>query len=155
MARECRYKPELHEGTLQLIGEVYGAHSAGGGSVNLLDVVRLFQVKLTPPQEDKLRERGGILFSPDAEGSGTFENEGRRLKFHKSGITITVPAVLKGTYLAFPTNFNLMFDRSNTIRARKLFFRAHLESIQANQNRIDIDLNGDNFDQCIIHEPEE
>jgi hypothetical protein len=153
MARESQYRPDLHEPVLELIRRIAEAHAAGAGPIRLLEVVQLFGASLEPDQEAALRERGDLLLRPETESQGSFENGGSEVKFRKSGITVTIPRLVKGTYHSLPDSARLMFHPTHTIHGGLLFFRAKLEAIHADQERIDVDLSGDSYDQRIIHRP--
>jgi hypothetical protein len=154
MARESQYRPDLHEPVLELIRRLGEAHAAGEGTISLLEIVQLFGATLEPDEEAMLRERGDLLLRAETESQGRFENGGSEVKFKKRGVTVTVPRLVKGTYLSFPDRAHFTFDTEHTIQGGLLFFRASLEDIQADQERIEIDLSGDSFDQRIIHRPQ-
>jgi hypothetical protein len=153
MAKESQYRPDLHEPALQLIRRIVEEHAAGVGQIGLLEIVELFGATLKPDEEAKLRKRGDLLLRPETESRGRFENRGGEVKFSKSGITVTVPSLVAGTYRSRPDGVHLAFDRDSTIYGGVLFFRVKLEEIRVDEERIDIHLTDDDYNQSIIHRP--
>jgi len=153
MAKGPQYRPDLHEPALQLIRRIVEEHAAGAGQIGLLEIVELFGATLKPDEEAKLRERGDLLLRPETEARGRFENRGREVKFTKSGITVTVPSLVSGTYRSRPDEVQLVFDRDSTIYGGVLFFRVRLEEIRVDEERIDVHMSDDAYDQSLIHRP--
>lgn len=151
MAREDQYRPELHEPTLQLIGDVWNAHQQNG-EINLLDVVRLFAPEIEPDDEARIRSRGTVRFQGTSASGGKFSNQGPEVKVKKSIATITVPPALAGTYRASETEFTLTFDPQRTVSGKALLFNIKLETVSANQALIDVEMSNTGFSQRIIHQ---
>jgi hypothetical protein len=151
MAREIIHQPELHEPVLQLIRQIAQAHRAGSGQIGLFATVQLFGLPLKPEEEAMLQQRGDLVLRKESGSQGSFENQGSELKFKQGLATVTVPRLVNGTYLSLRDSVSLTFDPSHTISGRVLFVQVKLEDIRADQERLDIDLSGDAFDQTIIH----
>jgi hypothetical protein len=153
MAKESPYRPDLHEPALQLIRRIGEEHATGAGQIGLLEIVQLFGATLKPDEEAKLRKRGDVLLRSETESGGRLENRGGEVKFSKSGVTVTVPSLVAGTYRSRPDGVHLAFDRESTIYGGVLFFRVKLEEIRVDEERIEIHMSDDAYDQSIIHRP--
>lgn len=138
---------------MKLIGQVHEAHSAGSGRIDLLEVVRMFAVQLKPEHEEKVRQRGDLAFTRSDDSSGAFENDGPRMEFKVSVATIKVPKLLSGTYVSSADSFKLMLASDHTITGHYLLFKKSLKSVAADQDRIDVDISGQEYDRCYIHKP--
>jgi len=151
MVRECRLMPEIHKGVLALMEKVKVIHGIGAGSLPVLDLFRLLDFQLESTDITKIEQRGAIVMTRTSVSEGRFENRGEKLKLKHAGVTITIPELIAGTYVALPGSISMCFDSQYTISGGVLFFSAKLEDIHASKHRIDIDLSGDSFDQCIVH----
>jgi hypothetical protein len=139
---------------MRLIKQIHDTHTAGGGRIPLIDVVRLFPAQLTPEDEQKLMSRRYIVFTPNSPGGGAFSNQGPELKFKQGPAEATVPTLLQGTYTSAQNNFVLAFDPNHTATSKLVIFNGpKLEKVSANEVRADVGLSGDGYDQCIIHNP--
>jgi hypothetical protein len=143
--------PDIHDKVMNLISLVYTMHNAGQGSLLLLELVELFNLPITDDEQIQLNTRNVVNFKSTSPSGGTFENDGAKESFKHDLITVTVPSTISGTYLSFPTSLSLVFSDKNTISGGALFFKAEVQEVDANQYKVDLDLSGDAFDQCIIH----
>ncbi len=153
MAKEPTHKPGLHQPVMDTIATIQNAHTNGGGALSLEGTVRLFAPELTAADAALLAARGAIELTPTDATNGTFVNSGQTVKVSRSGITVTVPAQLRGTYESGPENFRLTFDPLHTIEGGMLFVKVKLEQISANSQTLSVNLSGGSFDQYIVHAP--
>ncbi|MBS1954392.1 MAG: hypothetical protein JST89_09400 [Cyanobacteria bacterium SZAS-4] len=151
MSRKCRLIPDIHEKVLALISRVNEIHTLGTGALILSELLNAFGVVLTNAEIDTLKQRDLVLLKKTSETGGTFENVGPLAVVKHSSVTISVPGRISGTYLSFPGSCSFVFADDTTISGSAFVFRVKLQEIDANLYKVDVDLSGDAFDQCIIH----
>lgn len=151
MSRKCRLMPGIHEKVLSLISRVTQIHRLGTGALVLSELLDTFGVVLTNSEIDSLKQRDLVFLKKTSETGGTFENVGPIAVVKHSSLTISVPSRLSGTYLSFPGSCSFVFADDTTISGSAFVFRVKLQEIDANLYKVDVDLSGDAFDQCIIH----
>lgn len=151
MSRKCKVMPGIHEKVLSLINRVTDIHEQGSGALILSELLNTFGVVLTDAEIDLLKQRDSVLLKRTSETSGTFENVGPLTVVKHSSVTISVPISLSGTYLSFPGSCSFVFADDTTISGSAFVFRVKLQEIDANLYKVDVDLSGEAFDQCIIH----
>lgn len=151
MARDPLVKPELHQPILDTIARIQAAHQAGGGGFPLTDLVRLFAPSMNAEDTALVARRGDLVLTPGSGGQGSFTNTGEPVQTNRSGVTVTIPATVRGTYESTADTFRLAFDRDQTLSGRVLLFTVRLEQIRADQRVVDVILSNDTFNQTIIH----
>ena len=154
MAVECIERPELRKPVLGLIKKVSKAHAAGEFTIELADLFAAFGLTLEETEFDKLRERGGVAFTPNADEQGEFLNEGTEAQLATGeGITIVVPETLSGTYITSPGALTLKFDKGAALRGCKRVFVLICQDIikiEADEHQLYIDLPGEMYDLCFV-----
>lgn len=153
MSRECRIMPELHEEIVNLINLVQTIHAHGEGRISIALLSSVFGAHLSDVLLEQLLERGDLVLRKTSESGGNVTNEGQRIEFTVPPAHFTVPEAVRGSYFVQPGGAGLSFDSDHTIVGKVLFFSAKLEDIRCDMHRMDIDVSGDSFDQCIIHSP--
>jgi hypothetical protein len=151
MSKQCRLMPEIHPQVMKLIADVYNCHTAGQGILQMTELISLFGADIEKSDLNKIGARGPITLIKTSANGGTFKNEGSAFEFKSNGITLKVPSLIEGNYISFADNLSLAFSDSYTLVGSVFVFSAKVKDIDANQSRIDIDVSGDSFDQCIIH----
>lgn len=151
MSRECHIMPELHDRVISFILRLHQSHDAGIGKLRIEEVIQLLGAELHPEVATQLRHRGDLSFKRDDETGGTFANIGDELSFFLPPAHFKIPAEVSGSYLISPDAVSLSFDSTHTVVGRVFLFAAKLQDIRCDLHRLDVDLSGDSFDQCIIH----
>ena len=129
-------KARLKQSTLALIGRVRQLHSEGGGSLSVSDLVEL--VGFTFPAE--VVGRGELALVALNAQSGTFEQCGTRSLFSQRGLRIEVPDRVAGRYRLDGSRLSLQFDADATVVGKKLFVRAVLRGLSADEHGFEIDI---------------
>ena len=165
--------PELKMPVLELMRVMRAHHLAGGGEVALLDLVAVLGFRLDEQTRELLDSRGALCLEPypaDAEaplstgdGAGEFSNLGAPVEIvcqvtvpllGKQPLRITVPERLAGDYLALDSSWMLRFDADAslcaTLRLPLARLRRRLEKVTATPQRVDVDIEGREFDQVIL-----
>lgn len=152
MTVECIERPELKTPVWNLIQKVSKSHQKGAFSMSLIDVLETLGLTLDKEQWDKLRGRGQINFTPQSESTGQFSNEGERQEIETGeGLTLVVPAALRGEYSTATDSLTLTFAKGAALRACKRVFVLICEDvvkIEASEHRLYVDLPGDKYDLC-------
>jgi hypothetical protein len=143
--------PGIHDNVMSLIARLYTLHTAGAGTLSVLDIADLFGLALDQLQRSEISQRSTISFTKTSDNGGNFENDGTAITFKQNLLTVSVPPEVMGTYLSFPNSLTLLFSAENTIAGGALFFKATLQELDANQYKLDVDFSSDALDQCIIH----
>jgi hypothetical protein len=150
---QCELRPDLKQGTLEMIESLQTVQHQGQGTMPLRKLFDSFGVQLTPQQQQDLAKRGDIQFATTGETTGTFVNRGQKIKLDLEDATIHIPADVNGKYDSTGGNFAFHFTPGHALTACKFIFCADFENIQADTKRIDVDLAGTAFDSCIVFEP--
>jgi hypothetical protein len=154
MPVECIERPELREPVLGLIKKVSGAHVNGEFTLELAELFAAFGLTLDATEADKLRARGAVSFTPNAEGDGDFINEGAEQQLATGeGVTIVVPETLAGAYRTTASSLTLKFNEGAALRGCKRVFVLICQDIikiKADEHQLYIDLPGEMYDLCFV-----
>ena len=146
----CQVRPDLKEGTYELIDELHEITEEGHGSISFKELLATFGIPLTPEQEHEVAGRGDVTFDP---GDRNFVNKGKKLKLDVQGVSLTVPEEVSGHYESSDDTFKFHFDPGHTLKACQGFFCINTENIDGNRKGINVDMQGTLFDSCILFEP--
>jgi hypothetical protein len=129
-------KAKLKQATLQLIARVNEIHRAGGGALPLNEIVELSGAQA--PVD--LTKREPVQFQSRNERGGVFSNRGSKLGFNTSGIAVEVPEKIEGEYEVGPDRLVLQFVPDATITGKKLFVKATLRGVTADERGVEVDV---------------
>jgi len=168
--------PELRAPVIELMRVMREHHLAGGGEVALLDLVAVLGFRLDDQTRELLRGRGALRLvpygaeaaepgDPAGDGAGEFSNVGAPVEIvcyitlpvlGRQPLKITVPERLAGDYLALESSWMLRFDAEASLNAALRLplarIRRRLEKVTATPQRVDVDVEGREFDQVILLE---
>src|SRR5689334_13646296 len=110
MLVECVARPELREPVHELIQRVAQEHRGGAFQIPLTEMFAAFGLSLGEAEQNKLRGRGDLSFTPTGASYGDFTNEGRQQELATGqGLTLVVPEKLAGTYVTTKGSLTLKF----------------------------------------------
>lgn len=154
MLVECIPRPELREPVLGLIKQVNDAHAGGEFPMVLSELFAAFGLTLGEAEEGKLRSRGAVVFTPNGDSHGEFDNRGAEQQLDTGeGLTIVVPEQLAGSYITTESSLTLKFDTGKALRGCKRIFVLICQDIikiDADEHKLYIDLPGEKYDLCFV-----
>lgn len=130
-------KTKLKQATLHFIARVNEIHHAGAGSLPISEIIRLTGFQAAPAE---LEEREPVRFQARDERGGTFSNRGSKLSFSTSGLAVEVPERIEGEYEVDAQRLVLQFDPNATIIGKKLFVKATLRGVTADEHGVEVDI---------------
>jgi hypothetical protein len=122
--------------------QILTLHQAGGGKVTLLDFARTMGFKIKAETEQMLRDRGDLVFKPTGDNSGEFTNEGPELEIKSNVGHIKVPKLVSGTYTCSDESTVLKFSKNHTFTGKLTLISAPLESITADDKKVEVKIGG-------------
>ena len=154
MLVECVARPELKEPVHELIRHVSTEHAAGKFQIAMTEMFAAFGLTLEKTEWQKLKGRGPVKFTPRGASLGEFHNQGRKQELETGeGLTLVVPETLSGSYVTTPTSLTLKFAEGSALRGCKRIFVLICQDIikiDADENKLYIDLPGEKYDLCFI-----
>ncbi|MDI1434759.1 hypothetical protein QHF89_34985 [Polyangium sorediatum] len=118
-----------------------------GGEVPLLSIVQsVAGDRLKPEVQKHLEARGNAVFRREGE-TMTFSNEGPALRIPLKRFDLRIAARVTGEARLVEGGATLRFRGAETLSASKFLFSVRLEGIEATDQRILVDMEGDSFDQ--------
>lgn len=143
----------LHDIALKAIELVHQAHHNGAGTAPLNLMAHLFGLPFSENDIKALGQRGDFVFTRTDDDGGTVSNNANPMDINATGMKISLPREIIGTYVVSPHSFTVSFDDNKTISGSFLLLRSKLEGVHVDYEQIKVDLSGDSFDQCILHGP--
>jgi hypothetical protein len=154
MLVECLPRPELKKPVLELIRRVSTEHQGGKFAIPLAEMFEAFGLSMEKSEWKKLGGRGDVKFAPRGASQGEFVNKGRKQELSTGeGLTLVVPETLAGTYVSTKTSLTLKFAEGSALRGCKRIFVLICQDIikiDADENKLYIDLPGEQYDLCFI-----
>ena len=154
MLVECLPRPELKAPVLELIRKVSAEHRGGKFTIPLAEMFEAFGLSMEKSEWKKLGARGDVKFARRGPAHGEFSSKGRKQELSTGeGLTLIVPETLAGTYVSTPTSLTLKFAEGSALRGCKRLFVLICQDIikiDANENKLYIDLPGEKYDLCFI-----
>ena len=154
MLVECLPRPELKAPVLKLIRRVSTEHRGGKFAIPMVEMFEAFGLSMEKSEWKKLGGRGEVKFTPRGASQGEFTNKGRKLELETGeGITLVVPEQLAGTYVSTQSSLTLKFAEGSALRGCKRVFVLICQDIikiDADENKLYIDLPGEKYDLCFI-----
>jgi len=147
MPVQTHQRPDLRAPVVKLLAALLPA-IRDGGRVPLVTLVEAVAGDhLKPDVRKKLEARGAATFAP-SKSSATFTNEGPALKIPLKRFDLKLPPRISGTATLVEGGARLDFHGPETLSAAKFLFSVRLESIEATDQKLFVDMEGDSFDQC-------
>lgn len=148
---QCYRNDALHNVAIESIRQLKAIHQIGSGKASLEYLAQLFGFPLSANDFAILGQRGDVQFTRASDNGGTFNNTSGPLQISASGMKISVPREICGSYEIMGNGYLLSFDDDKTISGSFLLLRSRLEGVEVDDKQIKVDLSGDSFDQCILH----
>jgi hypothetical protein len=154
MLVECLPRPELKAPVLKLIRRISKEHQGGKFSIPMDEMFEAFGLSMEKSEWKKLAGRGEVQFAPRGASQGEFINKGKKQELETGeGMTLVVPETLAGAYVSTPTSLTLKFAEGSALRGCKRVFVLICQDIikiDADENKLYIDLPGEKYDLCFI-----
>jgi hypothetical protein len=155
MAKPTVKNPALHAPAMSFIAEVDKLHRAGGGTLSLLSLARLFNLFLFPGEAGALKPRDAIALRPSQEpgDGGAFENRGQEYKLKRFGLTVVLPPRVAGVYSVSAAGFRFVFEPAAALYGHgpRGLSRPRLKELRLSETEIDLDLSDETHSRLIIH----
>jgi len=148
MPVQTHKRPDLRAPVVKLLESLVPA-VRDGGEVALASLVEAVAGdKLKPEVRSKLEARGTAVFEKKGDAM-RFVNEGPPLKIPLKRFNLEIPPRISGEASLLDGGAKLAFAGAETLRAQKFFFSVRLESVEATDRRVFVDIEGDSFDQIL------
>ncbi|MDC0746927.1 hypothetical protein [Polyangium mundeleinium] len=146
MPVQSHRRPELRASVVKLLETLVPA-VRDGGEVPLLSIVQsVAGDRLKPEVQKHLEARGNAVFRREGT-TMTFSNEGPALRIPLKRFDLRIAARVTGEARLVEGGATLRFRGAETLSASKFLFSVRLEGIEATDQRILVDMEGDSFDQ--------
>jgi hypothetical protein len=148
MPVQTESRPELAAPAKEVIADTWARHKAGGGTIPMTKLTAGL-AGFSEKDHAKIAARGVIKLEPVDENKGRWINESSsEISVKWEGITIKVPEVVKGDYVAFKDECVYIFDSGFALKGCKLIFCVKFERIVVTRNRWTFDVEGESHDVC-------
>jgi len=146
MPIQSHRRPDLRAPVVKLLETLVPA-VRDGGEVPLVSIVEsVAGDRLKPEVRKQLEARGNAVFHRKGDAT-TFQNDGPALRIPLKRFNLEIAPRIAGNARLVEGGAELRFRGAETLRASKFLFSVRLEGIEATDQRILVDMEGDSFDQ--------